>query len=415
MSAEPSGGVLFARQPIYDRQLVVRGYELLFRPLDGGPINPADFDGNRATSQVLLNAFTVTDIHEACEGRPAWVNFTAETLQQGLPFSPETLIIEVLEDIKPDEAVINTLKALKKRGFRLALDDYNLPGADHPLLALADIVKLEFPAYSASELHSVTDTLRQHSNARLLAEKIETEEDFASALEAGCTLFQGYYLARPQTVHGRTIPVSRVNLLALLAQLNAPDISLRNMALTIQNDPFLSVRLLRLANSVWAEQRQPVTSLNAAVTKLGLTRIRSLASLLLLARFEEKPHALQRMAMLRAHFCQHLAAGIADDKAEMGFTIGLFSMLDSFIDQPLKQVLEVIHVHPLISAALLERSGSLGLILQTVIDYQNASWRNIEWSRLAELGISANQVSRCYQLALQNTSRDALVSSGTTA
>lgn len=401
-----NAGVLFARQPIYDRQLTLAGYELLFRPYGGGPIVAADFDGNRATSQVLINAFTAADIDEVCDHQPAYVNFTTDSLIRDIPFDSRVLIIEILEDVTDTPEVIEALTRLREEGHVMALDDYSLNDASHPLLPFADIVKLDYPVYTREALTDVIRALKaRYPNLQLLAEKIETKEDYRIAMDAGCTLFQGYFLARPEPVYGRVMPVNRLNILRLLAELNASDISMRDMAEIVQRDPFLSVRLLRMANSAFAQQSRPVTSLHGAVMALGLSRIRSLASLLVLSRFDDKPHALQQLTMMRAHFCHHLAQQLPGQASEMGFTVGLFSCLDSFMDQPLEEILAKIPVHPDIEAALMYRHGPLGMILQTAIDYQKAQWEQIDWSCLARLGLSAEQIAGAYQQALINIPR----------
>ncbi|RKD84049.1 EAL and HDOD domain-containing protein [Kushneria marisflavi] len=402
-----STGILFARQPIYDRQLNLAGYELLFRPYGGGPIVAADFDGNRATSQVLINAFTAADINEVCNQQPAYVNFTSDSLVQDIPFDSRVLVIEILEDVTDTGDVIEALTRLREEGHVMALDDYALNDASHPLLPFVDIVKLDYPAYTSDTLVSTIMALKaRYPGLRLLAEKIETQEDYRIAMEAGCHLFQGYFLARPEPVRGRVMPINRLNTLKLLAELNAPDISMRDMAETVQRDPFLSVRLLRMANSAFAQQSRPVTSLHGAVMALGLSRIRSLASLLVLSRFEDKPHALQNLAMMLGHFCHQLAHHLPGQASEMGFTVGLFSCLDSFMDQPMEEILAQIPVHPDIEAALMHRTGALGLILQTATDYQKAHWESIDWPGLASLGLSPEQVAIAYQHALTRTNRE---------
>ncbi|MFC0337966.1 diguanylate phosphodiesterase [Kushneria avicenniae] len=401
-----SAGVLFARQPIYDRQLELAGYELLFRPYGGGPIVAADFDGNRATSQVLINAFTASDINEVCDNRPAYVNFTKESLIRDIPFDSRALIIEILEDVTDTPEVIEALTRLRDEGHIMALDDYSLADAGHPLLPFVDIVKLDYPVYTSESLATTIMALKARSpHLQLLAEKIETKEDYRIAMEAGCTLFQGYFLARPEPVYGRVMPVNRLNTLKLLAELNATEISMRDMAETVQHDPFLSVRLLRMANAAFMEQSRPVTSLHGAVMTLGLSRIRSLASLLVLSRFDDKPHALQELAMMLGHFCHNMAHQLPGQTSEMGFTVGLFSCLDSFMDQPLVDILAQIPVHPEIEAALIHRTGPLGLILQTAIDYQRAEWQKVDWTQLARLGLSPESIAGAYQQALARTNQ----------
>ena len=169
--------VLFARQPIYDRQHQLAGCELLFRPCPRTEALTEPFDGDLATRQVLRNAFAHTDIRTVCEQTPAYINFTANALKAEIPFDPGDIVIEILETVEANDEVITAIEDYKTRGYTIALDDYRLKSANHPLLALADIVKLDYPQYSAEEFTSLVTELRHHyPHLTLLAEKIETQE-----------------------------------------------------------------------------------------------------------------------------------------------------------------------------------------------------------------------------------------------
>ncbi|OHV07656.1 EAL and HDOD domain-containing protein [Kushneria phosphatilytica] len=393
-------GVLYARQPIYDRRLELAGFELLFRPVDSSAPALAELDGDRATSQVLLNAFTATDIGEVCEGRPAFVNFTADTLCHHIPFDPATIVIEVLETVVPSASTIAALQALHRHGYTIALDDYVLTDSSHPFLPWADIVKLEYPAYDADTLEATVARLHRYNpRLRVLAEKIERHQDFQYCRDIGCDLFQGYFLARPEPVHGDIMPINRISALTVLAELNRPQLGLHEMTHLIRNDPFLSLRLLRLARSALHQRGRPVTSLESAVLSLGLQRIRGLASLLVLSRLDDKPHALQRLAILRGHFCQQLAEHVPG-VARMGFTVGLFSCLDGLFDQPLSDIVDQVPLHEDIRMALLEGRGPLGLILETAIHFEQDRWSRIDWQALDALKLNTIAVANAYDRAI---------------
>lgn len=198
----PSSSILFARQPIFDTALEIVAYELLYRPTDGGP-RPMPFDGNRATSTVLMNAFSQGELETVSEGKPLFINFTADMLSIDLPFDTSRLVVEILEDTPVDDTIRDCLQQLRQRGFTLALDDYAEVDVEHPYLPLVDIVKLEYPYYCAETFKYIVEQLRLHyPELKILAEKLETEDDLNCCQRAGCDLFQGYYLARPQVMHG---------------------------------------------------------------------------------------------------------------------------------------------------------------------------------------------------------------------
>ncbi|WP_251977452.1 EAL and HDOD domain-containing protein [Salinicola avicenniae] len=391
--------VLFARQPIFNEAREIVAFELLFRPKDGGPM-PSPFDGNRATSTVLLNAFTQGDLQTVSQGKPLFINFTAETLCTNLPFDSDKLVVEILEDTPANDETLSRLAGLKQRGFTLALDDYTEPGAEHPFLPLVDVVKLEYPHYCSEGFRQVVRELRQRYPAmKILAEKLESEEELECCLDAGCDLFQGYFLARPQVMQGEAINADRLAILQLIATLNQPDVSTRDITTTIERDPALGVRLLRIVNTAQYQRLSAITSLNQAVTLIGTQRIRSLATLLALGDMDDKPVSLQQLAMYRACLCRELA--IHDTAlAEKAFTTGLFSYLEAFFNRPLASLIETLPLHPAIQDALLERAGPVGALLETAIHLENGDWGQIPWERLAPLGIDAIGVSEANQRAL---------------
>ncbi|WP_106419786.1 EAL and HDOD domain-containing protein [Salinicola tamaricis] len=392
--------VLFARQPIFDSSREIVAFELLFRPTDGGPM-PLPFDGNRATSTVLLNAFTQGDLKTVGQGKQLYVNFTADTLAGEIPFDNVHMVVEILEDTPCTEAVCQRLIALKAEGFTLALDDYTEHDATHPFLPLVDVVKLEYPHYSNEEFYQIISLLRRHHpHLKLLAEKLETEAELEHCLAAGCDYFQGYFLARPQIVHGKPVTTARLTILKLITELNQPDISTRHVAATIERDPALGMRLLRLVNTTQYQRAGEIDSLHQAVTLIGTQRVRSLATLLALSELNDKPHSLRQLALTRASLCRELA--IEDPQlSERAFIVGLFSYLEAFFDRPLKDLVAILPLHASINAALLQQEGPLGALLDTAIKLEHGDWNDIPWTRLRDLGIRPIDVSAANQRSLK--------------
>lgn len=387
--------VLYARQPIYDRTLELAGFELLFRGGEAVNAVPAQFDGNVATSQVLINAFTESDIDTVCSHKPAYVNFTADALDTGVPFSPHKLVIEVLETVTPTAAVIAAVKRLHEAGYRIALDDYAQRDAAHPLLAYADIVKLEYPQFAPTELTAAVAALkRARPGVTVLAEKIETRQDFETCRAAGCDLFQGYFLARPEPVRGRAIPVDRLNVMRLLAILNDPEVDIDEITNVISRAPFLGVRLLKLVNSAF--YCREISSLRWAIMTLGMTRIRAYASLLALSQLHDKPHALQQIAATRGFVCQLLSESLPDGP-ERGFTVGLFSCLDAFFDRSLADIIASVPLSKHITQALLTYKGALGTILHSVIHHEQGRLDCIRWEELAGLGLGPEHLMAAFE------------------
>lgn len=388
--------ILFARQPIFDRTLSVAGYELLFRAQDNQNAAPHKIDGNLATNEVLLNAFIESTIQEICEGKPAYINMTRERVREPIPFAPDHVVLELLETIEWDNELGQELDRLVQQGYRLALDDFVISKMDTPLLNYATVVKLEYPACPAEKLLTTVTQLKRR-RVQVLAEKLETQEDLRRCMDAGCDLFQGYFLARPEIVRGRKMPNNRLSVLRLLAAVNQPDMDLQKVMQLIRQDSFLSIRLLRVVNSASLRRSAEITSINTAVMLLGLNRIRALVCMLALTHLEDKPHALQSLALTRARFAELIATGMGMKDKDAAFTVGLFSCIDAFFDAPMADLLQQIPLHDSLRAAILAQEGALGLVLRTVLSYEDGRWQDIRWPELESQGMTTAILSNAYR------------------
>ncbi|MFT6906264.1 MAG: EAL and modified HD-GYP domain-containing signal transduction protein, partial [Oleiphilaceae bacterium] len=265
MTTEPQD-ILLARQPIYNTDKEVIGYELLFRENTNIP-TVGIFDGNRATSRVLLSLFTESDISTITHGLPAFINFTAELIHNPPFFDPKSMIIEVLEDVCITEKIVSSLKKLKANGYTLALDDFVMDEKYKPILALVDIIKLELPEMNDEVLVKTIQSLKKYG-VKILAEKIETPELFNRCKELGCDMFQGYFLAKPEIIKGKKIAASKMAVLKLIAEIQAPVIDMDGLTKVISRDPALSYKLLKLINSAAFKRSNTIDSIHKAVTLL---------------------------------------------------------------------------------------------------------------------------------------------------
>ncbi|MES1952386.1 signal transduction protein [Salinisphaera sp. S4-8] len=290
---------------------------------------------------------------------------------------------------------------MNSAGYRIALDDYAHAHAEHPLLSYAQIVKLEYPAFSPTSLARAIDALRaRYPDIQILAEKIETREDFERCRALGCDLFQGYFLARPEPVHGQLLPAAHVRVIELLARLNDPKADVEQVSRLVSADPYLSLRLLKLVNSSTFGVARKITSLSRAILALGLNRVRAFASLLVLSRLERKPRALQYIAISRSLMCQHLCEKRAVGEGPMGFMIGLLSCLDAFMDRPLPEILKQAPFHPIIIDAVVERKGPLGAILEATLRHERGDLEATPWTVLRGIGIDTNAFMEAFRDAV---------------
>jgi EAL and modified HD-GYP domain-containing signal transduction protein len=395
MSSAMLETTLLARQPIYDAKLNIQAFELLFRSSD--PDAARVEDGNAASSTVLLNAFTALPVDDVLEGKPAFINFTRELLDHTLPIDPSRLVIEVLEDIEINAETVAAIARLKAQGYRIALDDYVYADHHTELLPLADIIKIDVLSERWSTVTALTRRLLP-LGAQLLAEKVETREMFDACRDVGFTLFQGYFLAKPQIVKGRKLSGNQHTALQLLAALRKPDINLREVETLIQTDAMLSLKVLRMVNSAMFNLNREIDSIQRATTMLGLDRIRSLAQLLVMSGLENKPKSLLASTLLRARLGQALAEQANTDtlNADAQFTAGLLSTLDAYLDMDLGEILKEVPLSATLKDAILYRKGDSGLLLDAAVAFDQAALDRIDWSQLSRLGIASSTARDLY-------------------
>jgi len=388
--------VLLARQPIYDRNKTLHGYELLFR---NSVQNKAEITcDDVATSSVLLNAFTETDFEEVTNNLPAFVNFSAELLDQPPFFDPENVVIEILEDVDINKKVIERILQLRKEGYVIALDDYALEPKYKPLLPHIDIVKVDLPATPPNKLQQVVSYLRQFK-LTLLAEKVETPEEFKLCHELGFDLFQGYFLARPEIIKGRKMETSELSVLHLIAEVQNPDTDIEKLVEVISRDPMLSFKLLKLVNSAAFRRSKEIESIKNAVLVLGLNRVKGWASLLALSKLSNKPEALQETAFIRALACEKIAERLSPNLRDSFYTVGLLSSLDAFFNQPLETILKELPIDDTLKKALTQHEGLPGLALNTTLNFEQSKLDSIDWTKLASMNLTPSDINSIYYQA----------------
>jgi EAL and modified HD-GYP domain-containing signal transduction protein len=387
--------VYIGRQPIYGRGLDVVAYELLVR---GADVDHADFvEGDRATSQVILNAFTEIGLDRVVGERFAFLNLTRGfiTGEYPLPVPHDRVVLEVLEDVEADDEVLAGLGRLKDQGYRIALDDFVLSTKNEELLQFADIVKVDCLGLEEDEIQRQVAQLAGYS-VELLAEKIETQDQFRICRAIGFDLFQGFFLSRPNVIKDRVLSAHRVNLLQLLAELQEPGCSFERVNELVSHDVALSYKLLRHINTAAYGLRRRVDSVRETVLYLGLDTVKSLSSLFLMASVDDKPQELVRTAMFRAKMCELLARAAGSLDRHMAFTIGLFSNIDVMMDGQMDALLERLPLAPELRAALLGREGPLGEILSSTLAYERG-----DWERVPCLGLTRGRIKAAFLGAVQ--------------
>lgn len=369
--------VFVARQAIFDRRLKVYGYELLFRPY-GDCCSAGDTD-SASSVQVITNSFLSIGADKLLAGTRAFINFPEDLLsdERVLSLPIGSTVIEILESVRPGPEVVTACRALRARGFTLALDDFAQVNGWDELADLVSIIKVDFRATSAAE----QEALAKRYSARgihMLAEKVETNEEFQRACKMGYQYFQGYFFARPVIVSRREVPGSKLGYLRVLQEVHRPELELPALEKLIQREVSLASKLLRYINSSIFGWINPVQSIRQALALLGQQDVRnwiSLAALPVLAA--DKPDELIRTALVRARFSELLAqsAGVGDRKADL-FLIGLFSLLDVMLNRPLAELVGEMRLRGDIADALLGAGspGPLGGVYTLVRQYEAGDW-----------------------------------------
>jgi EAL and modified HD-GYP domain-containing signal transduction protein len=360
-----------ARQPIYDRSLDVYAYELLFRT---GDVDHADVrDEEAATASTVVTTFADIGLDALVGGRAGFVNATRDFVMRGfvtlLPAGRVTLELHRTEALDPE--VLSELKRLAQLGYTIALDDFVMRPDSLGLLEVAHYVKLDVQAFTRDQLAEQVAQLEPHK-VKLIAAKIEDHHTFEFCKSAGFDYFQGYFFCQPKTVAGRGIPTNRLTQMRMMAVLQDPDCELEQLEQAISNDLGVSFRLLRWINSAYFSLPRKVSSVREALMLLGVRNVRSWALLMTLAGIEDQPGELIRTAMVRAKMCELIAQALDRPDSDAHFTVGLFSVVDAFMNMRMTDVLAELPLSPDVADALLDQAGPLGEVLGWVLTYERA-------------------------------------------
>jgi EAL and modified HD-GYP domain-containing signal transduction protein len=363
---------LVGRQAIFDRQMEVFGYELLYR--DGTGNSAQITDGDEATARVMVNTFLELGLDQIAGHAQALVNLTANFfLNRHYEVLPsKNVVLEVLESIDPTPSVLQALIQARQNGYQIALDDFVVRESHRSLLDHADFVKVDVLALTNEELREQVARLKDYP-VRLLAEKVEDQGMYDQCLALGFEYFQGYFFCKPQILKGVSLSSNRMAIVLLLAKLQDPKIEIHDLADLVKNDVALSVKLLRYVNSASVGLPRSVDSISQAIVLVGTDRMRQWASLLVLAQTGDKPSELMRVALIRARMCETLSSLLGVSSSQ-GFTVGLFSILDAYFDCEMRHLLADLPLAPEILDALLKREGVLGAILEGILAYKRGEW-----------------------------------------
>ena len=353
------------RQPILDRNQEIVGFELLFRSAE---FNYAVFESYSHASASVISTFLATfGLEEVLGGKLGFINVhLGLLLSEALELLPvHQTVLELLEVITLDEAVIERCKELREMGFKLALDDHEFTGENMEIYNVVNIDKIDILMTGMDALPDIVSELRR-TPVKILAEKVETFEQFEACFKMGFDLFQGYFFQRPTILNKKRIDVSGIAMLKLLQQL-VMEAPIPEIEQTFKENPSLSYNLLRLVNSVGIGVREKIKTLKHAIVMLGTSHLRRWIQLSLFAGGDVRGinHPLLEMAAVRGRMMEILVAqkGMHGEYADAAFMVGILSLLDALFDVDMKDVVKSLHLTDEVCNALLLRQGQMGLLL----------------------------------------------------
>jgi c-di-GMP-related signal transduction protein len=369
----PAPTRFLGRQPILDADRHLFGYELLYR---GGNTDHFSGDREQATREVVDHwLMLIPD-----QNPPAsFVNCTRTALVDGLItlLPPGSTVVEILEDVDPDPEVINCCLTLKSKGYRFALDGFLPRPSRAPFLALADFVKIDFKTADFLARRAIY-ALASGTQARLVAEKIETDTQLRIAKSEGCTLFQGYFFSQPVLVESRAVPPNHLVYLNLLAQLQRGPADLRKLEKVISADASLCYRMLRLANSALQAHPGVITTINEALLMVGEDALRRMITVAMAgAAGAQRSPAITSMVLTRARFCERIAPSLSEDPAQL-YLLGMLSLLDVLLQTPFPRILQTLPIGNEMKLALAGEQSRPGLVLALVRSLESCDWPRCE-------------------------------------
>lgn len=399
-SLDANPEIYIARQPIFGAEVDVVGYELLYR---SSPLNAFDGeDSDLSTMEVLSSCLIDFGLDDLVGKKPAFINFTAKLLKSDFAsmLPPKRVVIEILEDVAPDQEIIDACIHLKNLGYTIALDDFVETVEHRPLMALADIIKVDFKTTAPEERARIAKS-PWAANTRLLAEKVETVDEFTHAKKLGYSMFQGYFFSRPRVFSGRVVSPSEIACLDAFQEIRKPEMNVDSVAGIIMRDVSFTYNLLRYINSAAIGLRTRVRSIRQALILLGQQETARWLSLVALRQLGlGKPGEVLVMCIVRGRMGELLAgpAGMKDRGTDM-FLLGVFSAIDALLGRPAEEVAMELPLAPDVQAALLGEVNPLSELFRLVMAYERGAWSEV-YEIAKKLGVDDSIIPEIYLQAV---------------
>lgn len=374
--------VFIARQPIFDNSKNLIAYELLYRDSEGATAF-GNVDGSYATSALVSDAITVFGLDNLTNGRPAFINFTKKLIMNDFAYlcNPDEIVVEIVEDVLVDDVFVTKIKELKEAGYKIAIDDYVGDESFDALIEYADIVKVDILDMPFKRREEIAAQIASKGKI-LLAEKVETSEDYEHAMLNSYTLFQGYYLQKPKTMSKKSIHVHHGSYLELIRELSKADPDFNVLTNGVRKNVGLTYKLLQHINTLRYFKYFRVKSIRMALVTLGLDEVRRWILLMMAKDMGQKSNEeLVKMAYIRGIFSEKISLKTRfKHRSNEIFIMGMFSLMDAVAETDLKAVLRDMPLERDVLEALLDRDSHIGFILDLAKSFERG-----DWDRIAEI------------------------------
>jgi EAL and modified HD-GYP domain-containing signal transduction protein len=380
-----------ARQAIYDTEKRVFAYELLFR--DGVSNCFPDISPDEATSAMLADSHLSIGVENISFNKTSFINFHQDTIIHRFPstLDPMNVVIEIVESVDVNEEFIAACQHIKQLGYKIALDDYNFSDLWAPLLPLVKYVKIEAEIIDLDNPSVVSNLRKLQADGKILiAEKVETLEEFERFKAVGFDYFQGYFLSHPEMIKHKSVQVATSSILELVAASSSATFDFKKINDVFETDVGLTYKLMRFINNPLFNKRQTINSLHHAIRFLGETELKKFIALLAVANLRgNKPVDLILSSLVRANFCKLMAQAMAHrENPPSSYILGLFSHMDALMDMPMPEIMKSLPFSDDVKTALCEvhSNTELALQLRICIAFERADWAVIyEMSQKANI------------------------------
>ncbi|MCT6924032.1 HDOD domain-containing protein [Metasolibacillus sp.] len=399
--------IFVGRQPILNAKKEVIAYELLYRSKDLNEF--PNIDSDTATAKVLVNTLLLFGAEKVMKDKPVFVNFTENLLYSSIFdwLDPTQIVIEILEDIAVTKKLTERAREIKAKGFQIALDDFILNEQIEEydeLFQFIDYIKIDFLLSPIEERYKVEKKVKMHfPHIQLLAEKVETYDDFHIAKNSGYTLFQGYFFEKPQTLTGASIPSNTIQYLNTLVLLNDEEPNVQLVAESIENDLSLTYKLLQTINITTAQSKSKIHSVRQAIMMIGIPNLRKWIYFIAMSEQHFGDNGdfykeIMRSSLFRAKVCELLAKRNNKKNSSEYFLTGMFSLIDTLLKSNLEDIIEKLPLSNNVIHTLLGDPTDITPYLQFSITLSKLEWDKLE-EMGAPLGLDAYEMDELYSEA----------------